>query len=161
MLILRLYSNCDWQLQSKMCVDIMWAHRFRWQRFRRKEMCRDIIAQNELTRHLACAGTRSKHQRHAIYVSNLLVPGRCGSDFKSIIFKQMLQIKFMSNSCEIAPWWIPKNLFDDKSTLIYGMDWCRQATSHYRSQCWPRSMSPFGVTRLKMKMNAHEDSLYY
>ena len=27
------------------------------------------------------------------------------------------------------------------------MAWCRQATSHYLSQCWPRSMSPYGVTR--------------
>ena len=27
------------------------------------------------------------------------------------------------------------------------MAWCRQATSHYLSQCWPRYMSPNGVTR--------------
>ena len=27
------------------------------------------------------------------------------------------------------------------------MAWCRQATSHYLSQCWLRSMSPYGVTR--------------
>ena len=27
------------------------------------------------------------------------------------------------------------------------MAWCRQATSHYLSQCWPISMSPYGVTR--------------
>ena len=26
------------------------------------------------------------------------------------------------------------------------MAWCRQATSHYLSQCWLRSMSPYGVT---------------
>ena len=25
--------------------------------------------------------------------------------------------------------------------------WCRQATSHFMSQCWPRSMSLYGVTR--------------
>ena len=25
--------------------------------------------------------------------------------------------------------------------------WCRQATSHYLSQCWPSSTSPYGVTR--------------
>ena len=25
--------------------------------------------------------------------------------------------------------------------------WCRQATSHHLSQCWPRSVSPCGVTR--------------
>ena len=26
------------------------------------------------------------------------------------------------------------------------MAWCRQATSHYLSQCWPSSLSPYGVT---------------
>ena len=33
------------------------------------------------------------------------------------------------------------DLTDDKSTLVQVMAWCRQATSHYLSQCWPRSMS--------------------
>ena len=32
------------------------------------------------------------------------------------------------------------NLTDDKSTLVQVMAWCRQATSHYLSQCWPRYM---------------------
>ena len=27
------------------------------------------------------------------------------------------------------------------------MAWCHQAASHYLSQCWPRSRSPYGVTR--------------
>ena len=36
---------------------------------------------------------------------------------------------------------------DDKSTLVQVMAWCRQATSHYLSQCWPSSLSPYGVTR--------------
>ena len=27
------------------------------------------------------------------------------------------------------------------------MAWCRQATSHYPSQCWPRSLLPYGVIR--------------
>ena len=35
----------------------------------------------------------------------------------------------------------------DKSTLVQVMAWCRQATSHYLSQCWPRSMSPYEATR--------------
>ena len=39
------------------------------------------------------------------------------------------------------------NFTDNKSTLVQVMAWCRQATSHYLSQCWPRSMSPNGVTR--------------
>ena len=40
-----------------------------------------------------------------------------------------------------------QNTIDDKSTLVLVMAWCHQATSHYLSQCWPRSMSPYGVTR--------------
>ena len=39
------------------------------------------------------------------------------------------------------------DLTDDKSTLVQVMAWCRQATSHYLSRCWPRSLSPYGVTR--------------
>ena len=50
-------------------------------------------------------------------------------------------------SYEIALKWMPLDLTDDKSTLVQVMAWCRQATSHYLSQCWPRSLSPYGVTR--------------
>ena len=36
---------------------------------------------------------------------------------------------------------------EGKSTLVQVMAWCLQATSLYLSQCWPRSVSPYGVTR--------------
>ena len=36
---------------------------------------------------------------------------------------------------------------DDQSTLVQVMAWCRQATSHYLSQCWPGSVSPYDITR--------------
>ena len=39
------------------------------------------------------------------------------------------------------------DLTGDKSTLLQVMAWCRQATSHYLSQWWPRSLLPYGVTR--------------
>ena len=39
------------------------------------------------------------------------------------------------------------DLTDDKLTLVQVMAWCRQATSHYLSQCWPRPMSPNGVIK--------------
>ena len=42
---------------------------------------------------------------------------------------------------------MPRDLTDDKSTLVQVMAWCRQATSHYLNQCWPRSPMPYGVTR--------------
>ena len=50
-------------------------------------------------------------------------------------------------SSKIALRWMPLDLTDDKSTLVQVMAWCCQATSHYLSQCWPRFMSPYGVTR--------------
>ena len=49
--------------------------------------------------------------------------------------------------CKIALRWKSLDLINDKSTLVQVMAWCRQATIHYLSQCWPRSMSPYGVTR--------------
>ena len=50
-------------------------------------------------------------------------------------------------SSEIALRWTSLDLSDDKSTLVQVMAWCRQATSHYLGQCWPRSLSPYGVNR--------------
>ena len=47
----------------------------------------------------------------------------------------------------IALRWMPLDLTDDKSTLVQVMAWCHQATRHYLSQCWPRSLLPYGVTR--------------
>ena len=37
---------------------------------------------------------------------------------------------------------MPQDLTDDKSTLVQV-----KATSHYPNQCWPRSPTPYGVTR--------------
>ena len=42
---------------------------------------------------------------------------------------------------------MPHNFTPEKSTLVQVMVWCRQATNHYLSQCWPRSVSPYGITR--------------
>ena len=43
--------------------------------------------------------------------------------------------------------WMSLDLNNDESTLVQVMVWCHQATNHYLSQCWPRSMLPYGVTR--------------
>ena len=80
-------------------------------------------------------------------VFNSLAPGRCQFNFRYVIFKRNLVNGGWGISYEIALRWMPLDLTDDKSTLIQVMAWCRQATSHYLSQCWPRSMSPNGVTR--------------
>ena len=50
-------------------------------------------------------------------------------------------------SCEIAHLWMSLDLDDDMLTLVKAMARCCHATSHYLSQYWPRSMSPYGVAR--------------
>ena len=37
------------------------------------------------------------------------------------------------------------DLTEDKWTLV--MAWCRHPISHYLSQCWPKSVSPYGFIR--------------
>ena len=51
----------------------------------------------------------------------------------------------LSSHCESGI--VGMDLADDKSTLVQVMAWCRKATSHYLSQCWHGSMSPFRVTK--------------
>ena len=62
-------------------------------------------------------------------------------------------------SCEIALLWISLDFADDQSTLVQVMAWCHQATSHYLSQGWPRSLSPYGVTRPQSWVNWTCDNL--
>ena len=78
---------------------------------------------------------------------NSLAPGKFEGNFRYIIFKQILMVDCCGISCEIALIWMTLDFTDDMSTLVQVMAWCRQATSHYLSQCWPRSLLPYGVTR--------------
>ena len=78
---------------------------------------------------------------------NSLAPGRPGCHFKTAIFNLILLIGFFRSFHNNAPRWMLWDLTDGKSTLVQLMAWCRQATSHYLSQCWPSSMLPYGVTR--------------
>ena len=83
-------------------------------------------------------------------VDSLIGPGRCGCNLNSLApgqFEQILVIDGWGISCEIALTWMSLDFTDDQSTLVQVMAWCRQATSHYLSQCWPRSLSPYDVTR--------------
>ena len=81
--------------------------------------------------------------------------------FRKIIFQLILLIDGWSISCKIVLKWMPMDLTDGKSTLVQVMAWCRQATSHYLSECWPRSLSPYGFTRpqcvntLRLNQNGH------
>ena len=72
-------------------------------------------------------------------------PRGCVNNYKSMIFKLIIQNDTFVIQCEIALRWIPQNLTNEKSPQV--MAWCHQATSHYLSQCWPRSWWPYGITR--------------
>ena len=69
--------------------------------------------------------------------------------FELMIFKLILCLmaKWSLVSCNMSIRWMSLYLPDDKSILAQVMAWCRQATSHYLSQCWPRYLSPYGITR--------------
>ena len=77
---------------------------------------------------------------------NSLAPGRFERNLRKVIFKLILMIVGWGIFYKMALRWMSMDLTDDKSTLVQVMAWCRQATSHYLSQCWPRSMPPYGVT---------------
>ena len=53
----------------------------------------------------------------------------------------------MGTCREIDPMLRPKSLIGDESTLVQVMAWCRQATSHYLSQFWSRSVLPYNINR--------------
>ena len=80
---------------------------------------------------------------------NSLATGKFEWNFRYSIFQIISVIDGWSISCELVLIWMSLALTDDKSTLVQVMAWCHQATSHYLSQCWPRSLSPYGVTRLQ------------
>ena len=76
-----------------------------------------------------------------------LAPGIFQCDFENVIFNLALLIGIFKSSNDNVLRWMPPNHAEDKSTLVQEMAWCRQATSHYLNQCWPRSPTPYGVTR--------------
>ena len=78
---------------------------------------------------------------------NSLASGRSKCDFKNVIFNLALLIGIFKSSYDNVLRWMPRDLTDDKSTLVQVMAWCCHATSHYLNQCWPRSPTPYGVTR--------------
>ena len=93
---------------------------------------------------------------------NSLAPGRFKWKFTLVIFKLKWVINGQVISCEIAIRWMSLHLTDDKSTLVQGMAWCRQETSHYLSQCWPSSMSPCSITRPQwVKQSSHTSNICF
>ena len=92
-----------------------------------------------------------------------LAPGRSGFNFKSAIFNLVLLNGIFRSSYDNALRWMSWDLSEDNSTLVQIMAWWGQATNHYLSQCWPRSLSPYGVTRpqwvkLSRRVNTEENN---
>ena len=85
---------------------------------------------------------------------NSLAPGRPWCHFKTAIFNLVLLIGIFTLSKDNALRWMSWDITDDKSTLVQVMAWCHQAASNYMSQCWPSSMSPYGVTRPQLILMA-------
>ena len=80
------------------------------------------------------------------YISHI-GPWEIKKKFRQVIFKQNLVIDGCGVSCEIIFRWMSMDLTDNKSALVQVMAWCRQATSHYLSQCWLWPVLSYGVTR--------------
>ena len=71
----------------------------------------------------------------------------CGlGNLNKILDEPITVIEGWDTCCEIALRRMSLDLTDGKSILLQVMAWCRQATSHYLSQCWPSFLSPYGVT---------------
>ena len=80
---------------------------------------------------------------------------------RNVIFSLDWLIGIFTFSHDNVPRWMPQGLTDDKSTLVQVMGWCHQAISHYLSQCWPRSVSPYDVTRPQwVKVWGHLDMYF-
>ena len=105
----------------------------------------NLVGTNEfILNHIATGiayGTRWEHDL------NSLSPGKFKLNFRWVIFKLILVVNGWGISCETALIRVSLDHTYDKSTLVQVMAWCPQAASHYLSQCWPRSLSPYGITR--------------
>ena len=88
---------------------------------------------------------------------NSLSPGRCGCYHELVIFQLVSRLNISNILCETVIKWMAQDQTDHKSTLFQVMAWCHQATSHHMSQCWPRPMVPYSITRTQ-RVNLHNQS---
>ena len=75
--------------------------------------------------------------------------GKVAIILKSVIFKISLCRIVVGALTEIAHRWMPRNLSNEKSTLVK-VAWCRHGlvlsgNKLFLSQCWPRSEVPYGI----------------
>ena len=86
-------------------------------------------------------------------------------DINKILENTFQAKRLVTDSCdisnEITLRWTSLDLSDDESRLVQVIVWCRQATSHYLNQCWPKFLPPYGVTRPQTKFLNPYDSFEY
>ena len=80
-----------------------------------------------------CLATQLIHDSHQL--TNSLAPGRSEFNFRQVIFSLIFCDWWLMRLLQNALRWTSLDLTDVKSTLVQVMAWCRQATSHYLSQC--------------------------
>ena len=88
---------------------------------------------------LFCTGSETKQTDLKMFMFVSLAPEIFEQNFRYVTFKLILEISGSGFFCEIVLRWLRLEHTDDKSTLVQVMAWCRQATSHYLNQCWPKS----------------------
>ena len=101
----------------------------------------DLVIEN------LCASEATYRYSQSTLNLNSLAPGKFEWNFRYLILQIISVIDGWGISCELALRRMSLDFTYYKSTLVQVMAWCHQATSHYLSQCWPRFMSPHGVTR--------------
>ena len=82
-----------------------------------------------------------------LHLIKFLAPGKFEWRFRYLIFQITSVIDGWGISCELALRVMALDLTDDKSTMVQVMAWCRQASSHYLSQWWSRSLLLYCVIR--------------
>ena len=87
---------------------------------------------------------------------NPLAPGDVKIIQKCKFSNSLYKIEAWALDVKLIPCQCQRASSGDSSTLVQVMAWCRQVPSHvpsgtkpihYLSQCWHRSMSPYGITR--------------
>ena len=119
--------------------------------------------ESTLAQVMAWCLTAPSHYRNQCWLIISKVLWQSWVDLKILISKTRLKIKFLEshsdltghNELKIDIMGVSWEIFqvnatepiDDMSTLLQVTDWCHQVTSRYLSQCWPRSISPYGMSR--------------
>ena len=91
-----------------------------------------------------CTKSEDRYANMCIVHFNPLTAERCGSNFKSIIFKYIIQNSSKGTRCEIVLGWMPQGLTNENATFVQA--WRHQAIiwTNVDSNLWNHI---YGVTR--------------